>query len=152
MGGGVGTKACDTACKARMETVPSKDYILLPLWTQYPSFSTNSEVPSTKELRVNQEKDENVNNTNNINTISLTDNTAGIEDNVVDKNIVYGCADDPNMPNLEDIVYSDNDEDVAAKADMNNLDASIPISLIPTTRIHKDHPIEKIIGDLNLAP
>ncbi|GKA49660.1 hypothetical protein Tco_0742733, partial [Tanacetum coccineum] len=174
--GNAGTKACDTACKARMETVPSKDYILLPLWTQYPSFSTSlkdspdassgeeekkdakdqgnedSEVPSTKELRVNQEKDENVNNTNNINTISLTDNTAGIEDNVVNKNIVYGCADDPNMPNLEDIVYSDNDEDVDAKADMNNLDASIPISLIPTTRIHKDHPIEKIIGDLNLAP
>nr|GEW60101.1 hypothetical protein [Tanacetum cinerariifolium] len=32
------------------------------------------------------------------------------EDNVVDKNIVYGCADDLNMPNLEEIVYSDDDE------------------------------------------
>ncbi|GJT93585.1 ribonuclease H-like domain-containing protein [Tanacetum coccineum] len=31
--------------------------------------------------------------------------------------------DDPNMPKLEDIVYSDNDEDVGAEADMNNLDA-----------------------------
>nr|GEW03896.1 putative ribonuclease H-like domain-containing protein [Tanacetum cinerariifolium] len=27
------TKACDDAGKARMETVPGKDYILLPLWT-----------------------------------------------------------------------------------------------------------------------
>nr|GEY58766.1 ribonuclease H-like domain-containing protein [Tanacetum cinerariifolium] len=27
------TKACDDAGKARMETVPDKDYILLPLWT-----------------------------------------------------------------------------------------------------------------------
>nr|GEZ63715.1 hypothetical protein [Tanacetum cinerariifolium] len=35
------------------------------------------------------------------------------EDNVVDENIVYGCADDLNMPNLEEIVYLDNDEDVA---------------------------------------
>ncbi|GJZ79513.1 hypothetical protein Tco_0644350 [Tanacetum coccineum] len=60
------------------------------------------------------------------------------EDNVVDKNIVYGCVDDLNMPNLEDIVYSDDDEDVGADADMNNLDTFIPISPIPTTRIHKD--------------
>nr|GFD13994.1 ribonuclease H-like domain-containing protein [Tanacetum cinerariifolium] len=32
-----------------------------------------------------------VNSTNNINTVSLTVNTASIKDNVVDKNIVYGC-------------------------------------------------------------
>nr|GEZ40487.1 hypothetical protein [Tanacetum cinerariifolium] len=31
--GNAGTKACDDAGKARMETVPGKDYILLPLWT-----------------------------------------------------------------------------------------------------------------------
>nr|GEX61559.1 uncharacterized mitochondrial protein AtMg00810-like [Tanacetum cinerariifolium] len=37
-------------------------------------------------------------------------NSASIMDNAIDKNIVYGCADDPNMPNLEEIVYSDDDE------------------------------------------
>ncbi|GKG27481.1 hypothetical protein Tco_0403184 [Tanacetum coccineum] len=36
---GRGTKACDDAGKARMETVPGKDYILLPLWTADPLFS-----------------------------------------------------------------------------------------------------------------
>ncbi|GKE73764.1 hypothetical protein Tco_1535805, partial [Tanacetum coccineum] len=36
---GRGTKACDNKDKARMETIPSKDYILLPLWTADPSFS-----------------------------------------------------------------------------------------------------------------
>ncbi|GKF13860.1 hypothetical protein Tco_0055322, partial [Tanacetum coccineum] len=66
----------------------------------------DSEVINTKEPRVNQEKDENVNSTNNINTVSSTVNTASIEDNVVDENIVYGCADDTNMPNLEEIDYS----------------------------------------------
>ncbi|GKF58279.1 hypothetical protein Tco_0171816, partial [Tanacetum coccineum] len=30
--GNAGTKACDGAGKARMETVPGKDYILLPVW------------------------------------------------------------------------------------------------------------------------
>ncbi|GJR51991.1 retrovirus-related pol polyprotein from transposon TNT 1-94 [Tanacetum coccineum] len=60
--------------------------------------------------------------------------------------------DDPNMPKLEDIVYLDDDKDVGAEADMNNLDAFMPVSPIPTTRIHKDHPVEQIIRDLNSAP
>ncbi|GJY42155.1 putative ribonuclease H-like domain-containing protein [Tanacetum coccineum] len=38
------------------------------------------------------------------------------------------------------------------EADMNNLDTTIQVSPIPTTRIHKDHPVEQIIGDLNSAP
>ncbi|GJV77610.1 ribonuclease H-like domain-containing protein [Tanacetum coccineum] len=40
--GNAGTKACDDAGKARMETVPGKDYILLPLWTADPPFSQSS--------------------------------------------------------------------------------------------------------------
>ncbi|GJR71598.1 hypothetical protein Tco_0083963 [Tanacetum coccineum] len=71
------------------------------------SENKDSEVPSTKEPRVNQEKDVNINRTNNINNVSPTVNVAGIKDNVVDENIVYGCVDDPNIPNLEEIIYSD---------------------------------------------
>ncbi|GJT86536.1 putative ribonuclease H-like domain-containing protein [Tanacetum coccineum] len=37
------------------------------------------------------------------------------DNNVVDENIVYGCIDDPNMPNLEEIVYSDDDEEVVCE-------------------------------------
>ncbi|GJT49294.1 putative ribonuclease H-like domain-containing protein [Tanacetum coccineum] len=32
------------------------------------------------------------------------------------------------------------------------VDAFMPVSPIPTTKVHKDHPIEQIIGDLNSAP
>ncbi|GJZ99192.1 hypothetical protein Tco_0671743 [Tanacetum coccineum] len=134
--GGVGTKACDNEEKKDVEALENED----------------SEVLNTEEPIVNQENDENVNSTNNINTVSSTVNTASIEDNVVDENIVYGCADDPNMPNLEEIVYSEDDEGVGAKADMNNLDTFMPISPIPTTRIHKDHPFEQIIRDLHSTP
>nr|GFC41325.1 hypothetical protein [Tanacetum cinerariifolium] len=123
-----------------VKTVPDKDYILLPLWTQDLLFSSSSkdspsdgfkpsgeeekkdakdlrnednEVLSIKEPRVNQEKDANVNNTNNINTVSLTDNAAGIKDNAVNENIVYGCADDPNMTELENIsIFEDSNKDV----------------------------------------
>nr|GEV93106.1 retrovirus-related Pol polyprotein from transposon TNT 1-94 [Tanacetum cinerariifolium] len=68
------------------------------------------------------------------------------------KSRVYGCIDDLNMPNLEEIVYSDDDEDVGAEADMSNLDTNIPVGPILTTKIHKDHPVEQIIRDIHLAP
>nr|GEX31120.1 hypothetical protein [Tanacetum cinerariifolium] len=53
--------------------------------------------------------------------------------------------DDPNMPELEDITYSDDENDVGADADFNNLETSITISPIPTTRVHKDHHVTQII-------
>nr|GEU89579.1 hypothetical protein [Tanacetum cinerariifolium] len=57
--------------------------------------------------------------------------------------------DDLDMPELEDIIYSDDEDVVGAEADFNNLESSIPISPIPTTRIYKDHPVSQIIGDLS---
>nr|GEX05475.1 hypothetical protein [Tanacetum cinerariifolium] len=59
--------------------------------------------------------------------------------------------DDPNMPELEDITYFDNEEDVGAEADFTNLKTTITVSLIPTTRVHKDHHVIQIIGDLSSA-
>ncbi|GKA26975.1 putative ribonuclease H-like domain-containing protein [Tanacetum coccineum] len=166
--GNVGTKACDNTGKARVETIPGKDYILLPLWTQDPPFSSSSrdslDVLSIEEPRINQEKDDYINSTNNINTasdgnstnnvndVSLMVNTAGTKVNTVDPKTSIELPNDPNMLELEDIVYSDDDEDVGVEADMNNLDVFMPVSPIPTTRIHKDHPIDQIIGDLNSAP
>ncbi|GJS34150.1 putative ribonuclease H-like domain-containing protein [Tanacetum coccineum] len=187
----LGTKSCNDAGKARMETILGKDYILLPMLPDDPLFSQNSksspddgfkpsreeekkdaedlgnedsEVTSTIEPRINQEKDDNINNTNNINTasdgnitnnvnaVSSTVNVAGSEVNVVDPKTSIELPNDPNIPELKDIIYSDDDEDVGAEADMNNLDAFMPVSPIPTTRIHKDHPVEQIIGDLHSAP
>ncbi|GJR78841.1 putative ribonuclease H-like domain-containing protein [Tanacetum coccineum] len=159
------TKACDDAGKARIETVPGKDYILLPLWTADPPFSQSSKSspndgskPSSddgkkvdenprKESEFNDQRNEDdVNNTNNVNATSTNEvNDVGVK-------ISIEHLDDPNMPALEDIVYSDDDEDVGAEADMNNLDAFMPVSPIPTTRIHKDHPVEQIIRDLNSTP
>ncbi|GJS06215.1 putative ribonuclease H-like domain-containing protein [Tanacetum coccineum] len=65
---------------------------------------------------------------------------------------------DPNMPDLEDAsdtllndeIFNgsyDNDEDVGAVADFNNMDNTIAVSPIPTLRIHKDHPKGQILGD-----
>nr|GEV74499.1 hypothetical protein [Tanacetum cinerariifolium] len=59
--------------------------------------------------------------------------------------------DDLNMPALEDITYSNDEEDVGAEADFTNLETNIIVSPIPTTRVHKDHPVTQIIGDLSSA-
>nr|GEZ15919.1 putative ribonuclease H-like domain-containing protein [Tanacetum cinerariifolium] len=59
--------------------------------------------------------------------------------------------DDPNMPALEDITYSDDEDDVGAEANFTNLETTITVSPIPTTRVHKDHFVTQIIGDLSLA-
>ncbi|GJY39578.1 putative ribonuclease H-like domain-containing protein [Tanacetum coccineum] len=197
--GNASTKACNDAGKARIEIVPGKDYILLPMWLADPLFSQDSksspdagfkpsgedekkdaedpgnesgnptegkdnEVPSTEEPRCNQEKVDNINSTNNINTtsdgnntnnvnvVSSTVNAASSEVNAVDPKTSIELPNDPNMHELEDIVYSDDDEDVGSKVDMNNLDAFMPGSPIPTTRMHKDHPVDQIIGDLNSTP
>ncbi|GJW93147.1 putative ribonuclease H-like domain-containing protein [Tanacetum coccineum] len=52
------------------------------------------------------------------------------------------------MPELEDYSIFKDDEDVGAEADMHNLDTTIQVSPILTTRIHKDHPLDQVIGDL----
>ncbi|GJY72265.1 ribonuclease H-like domain-containing protein [Tanacetum coccineum] len=159
------TKACDDVVKARMETVPGKDYILLPLWTADPPFSQSSKSspdagfklsrdnekkvtkeprkeggdPSNEDERDDQEKDASVNSTNNANASSTN------EVNAVGRKSRIELPDEPNMLALEDIVYSDENKDGGVEADMNNLDAFMPISPIPTTRVPKDHPVEQII-------
>ncbi|GJS75603.1 putative ribonuclease H-like domain-containing protein [Tanacetum coccineum] len=63
---------------------------------------------------------------------------------------------DPLMPDLEDTndllntgIFSGayDDKDVGVEANLNNLEITMNISPIPTTRIYKDHPKEQIIGD-----
>ncbi|GJZ94529.1 putative ribonuclease H-like domain-containing protein [Tanacetum coccineum] len=177
--GNASTKENIDAGQDGKKIVHDQEYILLPLLTYDPSLSKSSkdspdagfkpsgeeekmdfehpenedsEVPNTEEPRVNQEQDANVNITNNINTVCPTINDADIKINVVDENIVYGCIDDPNMPNLEEIVYSNDDEEVSAEADMNNLATTMPAGPILTTKVHKDHPLKQIIGDIHSAP
>nr|GEX45698.1 putative reverse transcriptase, RNA-dependent DNA polymerase [Tanacetum cinerariifolium] len=52
---------------------------------------------------------------------------------------------------LEDMTYSDDEEDAGTEADFTNLETSITVSPILTTRVHKDHHVTQIIGDLSLA-
>nr|GEV34126.1 hypothetical protein [Tanacetum cinerariifolium] len=94
------------------------------------------------------------NNTNRVNVVSAPVNAAAPNstNNTNSFNTASPSINAINMPELEDIVYSDDDEDVGAEADLSNLETNIPINPISTTRVHKDHHVNKIIGDLNSAP
>ncbi|GKD40557.1 uncharacterized mitochondrial protein-like protein [Tanacetum coccineum] len=96
-----------------------------------------------KESECNdQEKEDNVYNPNNVNAASTN------EVNAIGGKTSIELPFDPNMPALED--YRD-DKDDGAEANMNNLDTTIQVSPIPTIRIHKDHPLDQVIGDLQSA-
>ncbi|GJV33683.1 putative reverse transcriptase domain-containing protein [Tanacetum coccineum] len=62
----------------------------------------------------------------------------------------------PNVSLMDDntriFVGAYDNKDVGGQADLNNLETTMNVSSIPTTRINKDHPIELIIGDMHSAP
>ncbi|GJT60396.1 hypothetical protein Tco_1003929 [Tanacetum coccineum] len=94
---------------------------------------------------IDQEKEYNVNITNNVNAAS----TNKVNDVGGKTNIELPL--DPNMPELEDYSILKDDEDVGAEADMHNLVTTFQVSPILTTRIHKDHPLDQVIGYLQSA-
>nr|GEW15063.1 copia protein [Tanacetum cinerariifolium] len=95
------------------------------------------------------------NSTNSFNTASPSINTVSPTFRVAKKSSFVDPSkypDDPDMPELEDIIYSNNKKDVGVEADLSNLETNIHVSLILTTRVYKDHHVNQIIGDLNSAP
>nr|GEX66016.1 hypothetical protein [Tanacetum cinerariifolium] len=98
------------------------------------------------------------NSINSTNTFSAH----GPSNNAVSLNFKFGgkssfvdpsqYPDDPDMPALEDITYSYDEEDVGAEANFSNLETNTTVSPILTTRVYKDHPVTKIIGDLSSTP
>nr|GEW30403.1 ribonuclease H-like domain-containing protein [Tanacetum cinerariifolium] len=95
------------------------------------------------------------NNTNSFNAVGPFDNAVSPTFKIGEKSSFVDPSqypDDPDMPALEEIVYLDDEEDVGAEADFFNLETSITVSHIPTTRVYKDHPDTQIIGDLSSAP
>nr|GEZ89736.1 hypothetical protein [Tanacetum cinerariifolium] len=87
------------------------------------------------------------NSINRVNAASTLVTTAG-KSTYVDPS---QYPDDPYMPALEDITYSDDEEDVGAEADFSNLETNITVIPILITRVHKNHHFTQIIGDLSLA-
>nr|GEW78645.1 putative ribonuclease H-like domain-containing protein [Tanacetum cinerariifolium] len=90
------------------------------------------------------------NSTNNTNTFSAACPSNTDVSLTLGKSLYvdpFQYPDDPDMPALEDITYSDNEEDVGVEDDFSNLETNITISPIPTTRVYKDHYVSQIIEE-----
>nr|GEU56443.1 putative reverse transcriptase domain-containing protein [Tanacetum cinerariifolium] len=136
--GNAGIKACDDA-----ESKTSQNDGFQPSSDDEKKID---EDPRQESKCKDQEKEDNVNITNNVNDVGTN------RVNVVGANTNNELPIDLEMPALEDINtfnflsdYEDDDE----MADMNNLDITIQVSPTLTTRIHKDHLIDQVIGDLH---
>nr|GFA21998.1 ribonuclease H-like domain-containing protein [Tanacetum cinerariifolium] len=126
------------------------------------------EDPRNESECKDQEKEDNVNSltvnvtgTNEDKELPFDPNMPALED-VSTFNFLNDDEDDGAMADMNnlDTTIQDNvstfnflndDEDDGAMADMNNLDTTIQDSPVLTTRIHKDHPLDQVIGDLQSA-
>ncbi|GKF46048.1 hypothetical protein Tco_0135850, partial [Tanacetum coccineum] len=100
-----------------------------------------------------QQKEGYANNTNKDSTISPSISVVGQSftnaDDLPTDPFTLDLEDTANLINTGIFSGAYDDEDVGADADLNNLETTMNVSLIPITRIHKDHLKDQIIGDIN---
>nr|GEX88093.1 hypothetical protein [Tanacetum cinerariifolium] len=142
------------AGNVKKETVSAQQYVLLPLWSTGSKDPQNTDADAAFDVKDNENEvhvspEFFVNNTNMVNDASAlvtvvgpnptnstnSFNADGPSDNAVSLNFEIGgkssfvdpskYLDNPDMPALEDIVYSDDEEDVGAEADFSNLETNI---------------------------
>ncbi|GJY20705.1 putative ribonuclease H-like domain-containing protein [Tanacetum coccineum] len=143
--------------KDNVDAVPTQQYILLPLL--YNSLQSSKDVvaddvgkktneePANKDKRNGQEKEGRASNKENDQNVQdfrvALDNLSLMPD-------FRGTADLLNKVSSFSGARLLN-EDVGIEADLNKLETTMNVSPIPTTRIHKDHPKNQIIRDINSA-
>nr|GEZ38899.1 retrovirus-related Pol polyprotein from transposon TNT 1-94 [Tanacetum cinerariifolium] len=90
---------------------------------------------------------------NSINEVNVADSLVFAVGQISTNNTNTFSAAGPSnaIVKLEDITYSDDEEDVGVEDDFTNLETTITVNPILTTRVHKDHPVTQIIGNLSSA-
>nr|GEX31835.1 putative ribonuclease H-like domain-containing protein [Tanacetum cinerariifolium] len=141
--------------KVGKESFSTQQYVLLPFWSTGSKDPQNIDVDDAFDNKKNEsEVHVSLSNfssisTNMVNAASAPVTAAGPNStNSTDSFSVAGPSDNAVSPTFE----IDDEEYVGAEADFSNLETSITVSPIPITRVHKDHYVTKIIGDLSLAP
>ncbi|GKE08310.1 putative ribonuclease H-like domain-containing protein, partial [Tanacetum coccineum] len=130
--GFVGTKASDNAGQARKETEPVKDYIFLPLWTTDPSYSQDPKSSHDDRSKPSSDDGKKVDEDPRKDSKCKDQEK---EDNVNNTNNVNTVSSTINAVGTNEVNV------VSGKT-------TIKVSPNPTTRIHKDHPLDQVIEDL----
>nr|GEX31629.1 hypothetical protein [Tanacetum cinerariifolium] len=119
-----------------------QQYVLFPLWSSGSKDPQNTDDDATFEVKEHEFEVEKP-DINDVNVASIPVPAVG--------QISTNSTNTFSVAALEDITYSDDEEDVGAEADFFNLETNITVSPIPTTRVHKDHHVIQIIDDLSSA-
>ncbi|GJU98537.1 putative ribonuclease H-like domain-containing protein [Tanacetum coccineum] len=156
----------------------SQDCIVMPIWKNASYFDSPSQDVDNGEPKSatydskqdqdgpdneNDEKDksEDDSGTKEVNVARQHVNTTSPKVNIVDPSVSTASSNDQDSPNdmfkmgashtLEAThveFFSDEDK---PKVDLGNITNSYTVPTTPNTRIHKDHPIENVIGDVKTS-
>ncbi|GJT35188.1 putative ribonuclease H-like domain-containing protein [Tanacetum coccineum] len=153
----VGTEESAGTDHSSEETRSSQDYILMPLWKDGLLFDSSSKnarndepQPSNDARKKDDEggiddQERTENSAQDVNTIGPSINTASINFNTGSLNINTISPTVPTAP-LES-TYADffGDE---SELYLSNIATKYPVPSTPNTRIHKDHLLDHVIGDV----
>ncbi|GJS84169.1 putative ribonuclease H-like domain-containing protein [Tanacetum coccineum] len=101
------------------------------------------------ELQI--KKEAYANNTNRVSTVSAAGESFINADDLLIDPLILDLEDTTDLLNTGIFNGAYDDEDMGGEANLNNLEITMNVSPIPTIRIHKDHPKDQIIRDINLA-
>ncbi|GJX27622.1 putative reverse transcriptase domain-containing protein [Tanacetum coccineum] len=152
--------------KDNVDAVPTQQYILLPLLYDSPQSSEdavaddagNQNVPDFRaelDILLVQQKEGYATSTNRVSTVSPSVSAVGQSfDNIDDlptDHLMSDLEDTADLLNIGIFSGAYDDEDVGVEANLNNLETTMNVSSIPTTKIYKDHPKDQIIGNITSA-
>ncbi|GKC31019.1 putative ribonuclease H-like domain-containing protein [Tanacetum coccineum] len=148
----VGTEKSIGASHFSKKTGSSQDYILMPLWKDGSVFDSSSKNVSNDEPQpssdTGKKDDEGVSKESGI------DDQERPENSTQDINTTRPSINtEPEMFSLGDnaTLEATHVDFFGDETDISNITTTYPVPSVSTTRIHKDHPLEQVIGDLNLA-
>ncbi|GJY67492.1 putative ribonuclease H-like domain-containing protein [Tanacetum coccineum] len=158
----VGTEESVGTGHSSKETGSSQDYILMPLWKDGSLFDSSSKNASNDEPQpssdAGKKDDEGVsqesgiddqerpeNSTQDVNTIGPSINTTSINVNTRSLNIntVNPIVTTAPLEAIHADFFGDETE-----VDMSNITTTYPVPSTPNTRIHKDHSLDHVLGDV----
>ncbi|GJY97485.1 putative ribonuclease H-like domain-containing protein [Tanacetum coccineum] len=171
-----GTQDNIDAGNSEMEAESAQDYFVLPIWSSYTSTVKSSEAKNegekptkntdlkTNEKPVDQEDQAFLDELERLKrqekeandaAEALRKDTASPSGGLSYTDLTNTDQDDSQIPALEDIYDNPNDgiftnasyDDEGAVADFTNLETTVNVSPIPTSRIHSIHPTTQILGD-----
>ncbi|GKF34279.1 hypothetical protein Tco_0107479 [Tanacetum coccineum] len=153
----VGTKESIGAGHSSKETESSQDYILMPLWKDRSLFdsslkgASNDEPQPSNDARKKideggiNDQESTKNSAQDVNTAGPSINTASTNFNTGSLNINIVSPTVPTAPLESTYANFFSDE---SELDLSNIATTYPVLTTPNTRIHKDHSLDHVFGDV----